>query len=607
MEQILNQRRATRSEPITMARDMGIYDNSWGAGMYGAFYSPRNTRRPPWQAARENRDRERIEAKKMEDVLESSRDYLQEIKDSLSKTLKEVTRGLLGIKNKEDIHRGKGKLAAEDRDDILRDILQKPNYKTKYQTGREEALLARQQLFQKFSKRGIADTLFGVPQQGSARANGRDYDDALKQYQRDRMMLQGKTLIETYGSKRGAEKQIAKDFAMQQKLAREISITNKEVERRRKAGWADADINSPEAGKFLDKLHDLMDQFAKYDPTNTGRYLERPADKSKAPKDRVLPSERFKVGQAIHKDYRDDDRLKGYKGIPAEKPSDMSEEDKLEAAQQHKQDMEIQEKQAGLLEKIAEALGAKKPEKVPGYSDGIPEAIGFMSALLAPLKFLGQFATSLLTIGKTLITHLGGLAPILTTLGAVLVPLTAAAALLGLGKAQKEKIEANPNAPEFKDNAYAMKLRGEATSVTQATKINQQKALRHLAPGVAKELLDNGPQDENGLIDGYTIDQLQDMAAGKKPQGLSAVPLEKKGKLEAAAIKRVPAASGEKIATQSAANADAKREKASAPVTVVAPSTTNNNVSGGAKEKPMGPVRNQDSSVKRYIEERYLP
>jgi muramidase (phage lysozyme) len=56
------------------------------------------------------------------------------------------------------------------------------------------------------------------------------------------------------------------------------------------------------------------------------------------------------------------------------------------------------------------------------------------------------------------------------------------AAALGMGvmaqRANKQKIEANPNAPEFKDNPYAMVLRGEAKTLGQAAAMNQRKALR---------------------------------------------------------------------------------------------------------------------------------
>lgn len=583
---------------VTPERTMGIYDNTWGAGMYGAFYSPRNTRR--FNTDDRNGERNaKMHVKKVEDALANSRDYLQDIQKSLSENLKTITRGLLGIKNKEDVHRGKGRIGAEDREEILKTILGKTTYNTKRQFRRGEALAARDELLHRFSKRGISDMLFGAPAEGSARQSGREYEDALKQYQKDRMMLQGKQLIETYGSKRGAEKQIAKDFKVQQDIGRQISETNKEVERRRKNGWNDADINSPEAGKMLDRLNGLVDQFAKYDPTHTGRYLERDVDPKKKPKDMTLPSERFRANQAVYKgDVRED------KISPAPKALIKSQEESdLEAEVVHKKDQEEQEKQTGLLENIKEAL--VKKDKVEGYSDGKPADFGWLSNLLKPLTMLGSLGKGLVGIASTLLSSLGGLGPILATLGAVLVPLAAAAALLGLGKAEKEKIEANPNAPEYKDNAYAMKLRGEATSVGQAAQVNTQKALRNLAPGVAKQLIEEGQQDENGLIDGYTMDQLMDMRDGKAPKNMPDTPLAKKAKLEAAQIKPVPAQSGNKLTEASIANADAKRETNKPSVTVVAPSTTNNNTTAAPAPSPMQPVRNTDTTMTDYVKRRY--
>jgi hypothetical protein len=600
MDKILSRRSSIKDytdlNAVNPGRTMGMYDNTWGAGMYGAFYSPRNTRRFGHANASNDERMAKMQAKKVQEALVNSRDYLEDIKTSLTENLKAITRSVLGLKNKEDRHRGKGRIGIEDRDEILKTILGQKTYATEAQYKRAETLAARQELLHKFSKRGIADTLFGAPKEGSARAVGREYEDALKAYQRDRMMLQGKQLIDTYGSKSKAEKQIAKDFKIQQDISRQIADTNKEVERRRKAGWSDADINTPEAGKMLDKLNSLIDQFAKYDPTNTGRFLERDVDATKKPKDMVLPTERFRANQAVYKgDVRED------KVGPAPKALVQSKEEAdHEAEETQKKEQEEQVKQTGLLEAIKEALVKNKP--VEGYSDGKADPTSLFGSIF---KTLSGLASGLMTIGSTLLASLGGLGPILASLGAVLVPLAAAAALLGLGKAEKEKIEANPNAPEYVDNAYAMKLRGEATSVTQATKINQQKALRTLAPGVARELLENGQQDENGLIDGYTMDQLMDMRDGKKPSNMSEVPLAKKAKLEAAQIKPIPAQTGKKLTEASVANADAKRESSKPAVTVVAPTTNNTSVSAAPPPAPMGPVRSTETSMGDYVKRRY--
>lgn len=100
-------------------------------------------------------------------------------------------------------------------------------------------------------------------------------------------------------------------------------------------------------------------------------------------------------------------------------------------------------------------------------------------------------------------------------IGAAAVPVTIAGALLYLGKEEKERIEANPNAAEFKDNPYAMKLRHEANSLRQAGLKNQRKALKVLPPGVAMQYLEAGVQPNGLYLDGYTKAQLLSMAAGK--------------------------------------------------------------------------------------------
>jgi hypothetical protein len=81
-------------------------------------------------------------------------------------------------------------------------------------------------------------------------------------------------------------------------------------------------------------------------------------------------------------------------------------------------------------------------------------------------------------------------------------------ALLGVGlvaaiayevKAEKEAIEANPNDPKYKDNAYAMKLRGEATSVGQAAEVNTRKATRQFRRNEIVDLVKSDLTD-NELI-----------------------------------------------------------------------------------------------------------
>lgn len=81
-------------------------------------------------------------------------------------------------------------------------------------------------------------------------------------------------------------------------------------------------------------------------------------------------------------------------------------------------------------------------------------------------------------------------------------------ALLGVGlvaaiayevKAEKEAIEANPYDPKYKDNAYAMKLRSEATSVGQAAEVNTRKATRQFKRNEIVDLVKSDLTD-NELI-----------------------------------------------------------------------------------------------------------
>jgi D-alanyl-D-alanine carboxypeptidase len=109
---------------------------------------------------------------------------------------------------------------------------------------------------------------------------------------------------------------------------------------------------------------------------------------------------------------------------------------------------------------------------------------------------------------------LRGMAAPTTMIGATALPAAAAAAFVLLSKQNKEEIEANPNDPKYKNNAYAMYLRGEATSVAAAGAKNQQSALRTLQPGTAREYLKLGPDKDGKFADGYTQKQLENMAKG---------------------------------------------------------------------------------------------
>jgi hypothetical protein len=139
------------------------------------------------------------------------------------------------------------------------------------------------------------------------------------------------------------------------------------------------------------------------------------------------------------------------------------------------------------------------------------------------------------------LARLAALLPAMVT--SVLPPLLALltpALLLKLGVDQKRKIEENPNSPEFDDNAYARNLRGKADSVGQGAAMQAQKALKTLQPGVAKQYLAAGPQADGSYLDGYSKQQLEDMAAGRKPDTAS---MEKFVTIQTGAQKAASAAS----------------------------------------------------------------
>jgi hypothetical protein len=111
---------------------------------------------------------------------------------------------------------------------------------------------------------------------------------------------------------------------------------------------------------------------------------------------------------------------------------------------------------------------------------GIQEVINNLKTLVGPVvdffnsirKFVGPLLDFLGSNLFALLTSSAGILAV-TTIGSL-------AALLFLAKSEKDKIEANPNAPEYKDNPYAMSLRGEAKNIGQATAQNQRKAIKQI-------------------------------------------------------------------------------------------------------------------------------
>jgi hypothetical protein len=124
----------------------------------------------------------------------------------------------------------------------------------------------------------------------------------------------------------------------------------------------------------------------------------------------------------------------------------------------------------------------------------VMEVISKLKTVLAPLLEMAA------KLGTFVGSRLFGL--LLTAPGLLAVTsLTALAALLFLAKAEKEEIEADPYAEKYKDNPYAMKLRGEATTIGQATVVNQNKALKQFPRRTVEDFVNSNRSDEELKLD----------------------------------------------------------------------------------------------------------
>jgi hypothetical protein len=120
-----------------------------------------------------------------------------------------------------------------------------------------------------------------------------------------------------------------------------------------------------------------------------------------------------------------------------------------------------------------------------------PSVIGEVAA--HPVEYTQQFiknyAAGLPMANKTL-PQIAGSA-IKGVGNSVLAPENAFTLPYNLAAYEQAKIRANPNAPEYKNNPYAMQQRGEAPTQNAAAVMNQQQALRNAstagnpAPGTA--------------------------------------------------------------------------------------------------------------------------
>ena len=165
-----------------------------------------------------------------------------------------------------------------------------------------------------------------------------------------------------------------------------------------------------------------------------------------------------------------------------------------------------------------------KKEEDGGFLSGLMDTIKSMistavaSVLAVVNGLIKGFEKSLEWLGdlKTLMSTLGGSAAkillnlgrfLLSPFGVALLGVLAIGAFLKMIADEKAAIEANPGAPEYRDNPYAMKLRGETKTIAQAGQANINRTVKSInRPEIENAVKDNVPDDI--LIDAYGRDKL---------------------------------------------------------------------------------------------------
>lgn len=598
MQSVLDQQRRKSDTGNSKAYN----EKAKGAGKEGAKYSTRT------RAVQNKKDNA---FEKMEHTLENTNNVLLEIKDSLQQTMKKFAVEILGIKNKEDKHRGRGHLAPEDRDMILKEARGRVHYNSYTDAILQSGSNKWNRFTQKYgTKRGWADTVLGAPKDNSWRAQGRQYQDALAQYQKDRMELQGDTLKKTYGGKKGAEAQIEKDFRMQQKLSKQIQEEEKEVLRKKNAGFTELDGVSK-------KLNELLDEFARHDPTNTGRYLEQkttPNARSQPGVAGVMPSERFTAGQAVHRMYKEETPVSGE--TPKTVPSGvLPEEAATEAANEKAKDREETHEQTTILSKILDALTlGKKDDPVEGFSDGKPDK-DFFTTLLGGAGLLGGILTAISGVGKGVGSLLSVVGSIAGKIGATVVE--GGAAAVGLGVKAVKALVPNAGAAAGLGLGVAASLAGGYAADAVAGKLGVGKDDQGNDIKIDQKQDDKNwdkmswlEKAESGTARGIehvgrwvNLDHIADQAQADRikneTQYLNAKDINTPG----------PRLTAQQIEQATAQNNDAKSDAAAPNVTVVAPSsnTTIAPASSDSSSGIMGTIRNTESTISNYIAKRYAP
>jgi len=189
----------------------------------------------------------------------------------------------------------------------------------------------------------------------------------------------------------------------------------------------------------------------------------------------------------------------------------FSEEQKVEEQRRHDQFLKILKEYTSLG---STTLVTKKEEGgdfLSGLMDTIKSMIanvvaGVTASFNAALKAYEWIKD--LKILSTLTPYAAKLATFLAgPVGLALIGAGSLAALLFLAKNEKEEIEKNPSDPKYRNNSYAMYLRGETKSVAQAGEANTRKTVKSFnRPEIEGAVKSNLPDEV--LIDAYGRDKL---------------------------------------------------------------------------------------------------
>ena len=198
------------------------------------------------------------------------------------------------------------------------------------------------------------------------------------------------------------------------------------------------------AADVVSKLYNLMK--TSYDKKIEAAELERDFAKEKKTEDEIR-----------HKEF-----IKALMGI---KPKEEKKEEK-------------KEEESGLLSnvlKLAEEIAGLKSLKdvMTGLKGFLARKLGLSVAEVAGAEVAGAEVVGAEVAGAE-VAAAAAIAPELLATGAALLFVTPFVA----SAYEKHKIEKNPNAPEYKDNPYAMKVRGEVKTEAEGAAKNKKKGLK---------------------------------------------------------------------------------------------------------------------------------